>query len=136
LSEPTAAEIQALVDAAADARARAYAPYSGFAVGAAVLTEDGAVVPGANVENAAYPVGMCAERTAVGRAVSEGARRLRAVAVVGSQDPPTWPCGACRQVLHEFGSGLLVVAQGGSGERRQQLLSELLPAAFGPQDLP
>ena len=78
---------------------------------------------------------MCAERTAAHRAASEGVRRLTAVAVVASNEQPTWPCGACRQVLHEFGPDLLVVSEGLGGERRELRLSELLPEAFGPADL-
>ena len=100
-----------------------------------MLTDDDVIVPGSNVENASYGVSMCAERTAVHRAVSEGARGLVAVAVVGSNREPAWPCGACRQVLWEFGPEMVVVSQGLGGAREERRLAELLPDAFGPADL-
>lgn len=87
------------------------------------------------MENASYPLSVCAERTAVQRAVSEGARGLVAVAVVASGGTPTWPCGGCRQVLHEFGPDMLVVSEAPGGAREQRRLTDLLPDAFGPQDL-
>jgi cytidine deaminase len=106
-------------------------------VGAAVLTADGRVVAGANVENASYPLSVCAERTAVQRAVTEpGSRELAAVAVVSSAEAETWPCGGCRQVLHEFGPGMLVITEDARGEPVERGLAELLPEAFGPGDLP
>lgn len=117
------------------ARDRAYAPYSRFQVGAALLADDGRVIPGANVENASYGLSMCAERTAAFRAASEGARRLVAVAVVASNEEPTWPCGACRQVLWEFGPEMVVVSEGSGGRREERRLADLLPDAFGPADL-
>lgn len=117
------------------ARDRAYAPYSRFHVGAALLADDGRVIPGANVENASYGLSMCAERTAAFRAASEGARRLVAVAVVASNEEPTWPCGACRQVLWEFGPDMMVVSEGSGGRREERRLADLLPDAFGPADL-
>jgi cytidine deaminase len=100
-----------------------------------VRADDGRVFPGVNVENASYGVAICAERTAVVRAVAEGARRLTAVAVVASNDEPTWPCGACRQVLNEFGPDMVVVSEGLGGQRETRPLSELLPHSFGPDDL-
>lgn len=124
-----------LVREARAARDRAYAPYSGFHVGAALLTDDGRVVPGANVENASYGLSMCAERTAAFRAASEGARRVVAVAVVASNEEPTWPCGACRQVLWEFGPDMVVISEGSGGRRDERRLADLLPDAFGPADL-
>src|SRR5919106_1347976 len=99
LSQPSAEQLDALVGAAREARERAYAPYSRFNVGAALLAEDDRVVTGANVENASYGLSMCAERTAVHTAASQGLRSFRAIAVVSGNDRPTWPCGACRQVL-------------------------------------
>ncbi len=117
------------------ARDRAYAPYSRFHVGAALLADDGRIMPGANVENASYGLSMCAERTAVFRAASEGARRLVAVAVAASNEEPTWPCGACRQVLWEFGPDMIVVSEGAGGRREERRLADLLPDAFGPADL-
>lgn len=92
-------------------------------------------MPGANVESASYGLSMCAERTAVFRAASEGVRRLVAVAVVASNQEPTWPCGACRQVLYEFGPDMLVISEGLGGHRQERTLTELLPDAFGPVDL-
>ena len=133
--QSTAEQIEGLVGAARDAREGAYAPYSGFLVGAAVLADDGRVFQGVNVENASYGVSICAERTAVVRAVADGARRLVAVAVVASNDEPTWPCGACRQVLNEFGADMAVVSEGLGGQRITRSLSDLLPHSFGPEDL-
>jgi cytidine deaminase len=127
--------VEGLVAEAGAARERAYAPYSGFRVGAALLTDDQRVVPGANVESASYGLSMCAERTAVFRAAAEGARRLVAVAVVASNEEPTWPCGACRQVLYEFGPDMTVISEGLGGRREERRLTELLPDAFGPADL-
>lgn len=98
-----------------------------------MLAEDGRVFPGANVENASYPLSACAERSAVQRAVSDGARKLVAVAVRGSEETPTWPCGGCRQVLYEFGPEMTVVSESDSGEREERRLADLLPDAFwGP----
>ena len=122
---------QALVQAARSARAHAYAPYSGYAVGAAVLTDDGRVFAGCNVENASYGLSVCAERVAVFRAVADGARSIEAVAVV-TQDGAT-PCGACRQVLMEFASKpeecVIWIATPDQIMARHTL-SELLPNAF------
>ena len=123
-----------LVAAAAAARARAYAPYSKFRVGAAVLTADGSVFAGPNIENASYPLSHCAERVAIHKAVSEGHRRLRAVAVVADGDQPAMPCGACRQVMAEFGVGRIIVATPG-GRRRVRTLRALLPEPFTPKRL-
>ncbi|HLA24089.1 MAG TPA: cytidine deaminase [bacterium] len=123
-----------LVAAAAAARLRAYAPYSKFRVGAAVLTEDGSIFTGANIENASYPVSHCAERVAIHKAVSEGHRRLRAVAVVADGDQPAMPCGACRQVMAEFGVRRVIVATP-RGRRRVRTLRALLPEPFTPERL-
>ena len=125
---------RALLDAAIAARDGAYAPYSRFAVGAALLDEDGRVWRGANVENASYGLSMCAERTAVFGAVASGARRFAAVAVSGPDGAVTMPCGACRQVLWEFGPEMRVLYAEG-GEVRSVALAALLPHAFGPADL-
>ena len=123
-----------LVEAAARARRNAYAPYSGYAVGAALLAADGRLFTGVNVENAAYPTGICAERTAVFKAVSEGARSFTAIAVV-TQNGGT-PCGACRQVLAEFGVELqVIIADESLSILKASSLKQLLPDSFGPGDL-
>ena len=121
--------------AARAVRERAYAPYSGFAVGAAIEAEDGQVFVGANVENASFGLTNCAERAAVAAAVAGGARRFRRIVIATSASPPAAPCSACRQVLAEFGDGLLVESVGPS-DRRTWRLSELLPDRFGPEALP
>lgn len=123
-----------LVAAARAARSRAYAPYSNFRVGAAVLTDDGAIFTGANIENASYPVSHCAERVAIHKAVSEGHRRLRTVAIVADGDQPAMPCGACRQVMAEFGVRRVIVATP-KGRRRVRTLRALLPEPFTPERL-
>jgi cytidine deaminase len=128
-------ELDALVDEAWDARSRAYAPYSNFAVGAALATDDGRHFGGANVENASYGVSICAERVAAATAVAAGARGIVAVAVTGSAPTATPPCGACRQFLYEFNPEMTVVSEGSNGERKRWRLSELLLDGFGPQDL-
>lgn len=128
-----AEQARELLRRAKDARSNAYAPYSGFRVGAALLARDGTVHTGVNVENAAYGLTLCAERTAVVKAISEGLREFSAVAVVGPEDDVACaPCGSCRQVLHEVGPDLLVVMPGSGGEPLVTPLSELLPFAFGP----
>ena len=126
---------QELIDVARQARQWAYAPYSHYAVGAAVLPASDRIYDGVNVENAAYPTGICAERVAVFKAVSEGERKFIAVAVV--TDNGGAPCGACRQVLSEFGQDTLVLLADSQGcLLSETLLSDLLPGAFGPGDLP
>ncbi len=119
-----------LVRAAQSARRRAYAPYSRFRVGAAVLTASGAVYTGCNVENGSYGLSVCAERVAVLRAVSEGHRRLVAVAVAGPGPGELFPCGACRQVLLEFRTRFVVTAR--RGRPRLYRLPDLLPHPFLP----
>jgi cytidine deaminase len=123
--------IDALVEAAAAVRKRAHAPYSGYSVGAAVLDGEGRTHLGCNVENASYGLTVCAERHAVAAAVAAGATELRGVAVVTASVPPASPCGACRQVLAEFGDFPVVLANP-DGNRRLTTVSELLPDAFGP----
>jgi cytidine deaminase len=116
---------------AREASRHAWAPYSKFVVGAAVLTDDGAIHGGANVENASYGLSMCAERNAIFQAVARGARRIVAIAVYTPTSQPTPPCGACRQVVAEFGPDALVICctDDTKAERRFQL-AELLPQAF------
>jgi len=125
-----------LIRKANEAREQAYAPYSRYQVGAAVLTADGQVFTGCNIENAAYPSSLCAERVAIFKAVSEGHRQLRAIAVVTSNGGS--PCGGCRQVMREFGGKqLIVLIADGSGTLLEELtLEELLPRSFGPEELP
>jgi cytidine deaminase len=124
------AALGALVAAAREARASAYAPYSGFAVGAAIGAE-GRTFTGVNVENASYPVSQCAERNAIAAMVMAGARDPDAVAIVTGADAPTPPCGACRQALVEFGRPeMAVVAETLAGARVAWSLGELLPAPF------
>ena len=123
-----------LIAAARSAQARAYAPYSRFRVGAALEADDGSVFFGCNIENASYGLTICAERAAICAAVSAGARRFRRAVVVSDVDPPAAPCGACRQVLAEFGLDLPI--QGvGAHQTVTWRLSELLPVAFGPEQL-
>jgi cytidine deaminase len=123
-----------LLRLALEAQARAYAPYSGFKVGAAIEAEDGSVTVGANIENASYGVTLCAERIALGAAVTAGMRRFTRLVIVSDASPPSAPCGACRQALSEFGLTLRVDAVGG-GVTRSWELADLLPDAFGPEDL-
>jgi cytidine deaminase len=124
----------ALLAAARRVQGQAYAPYSNFLVGAALETPDGKVFVGCNVENASFGLTICAERAAIFAAVSAGAREFRRAVVVSNVDPPAAPCGACRQVLAEFGLNLSIEAVGSARTVRWQL-SELLPAAFGPEQL-
>jgi cytidine deaminase len=129
--------IEALFEAARLAQTRAYAPYSGFRVGAAALGESGAVYAGCNVENAAYPVGTCAEAGAIAAMVAAGERRLAAILVVGDGEQLVTPCGACRQRIREFGTADTPVhAAGRNGVRETFVLGDLLPRAFGPDNLP
>ncbi len=129
----TSIDEKALLKAAFDARERAYAPYSRYHVGAALLTEDGEVFQGCNVENAAYSVSLCAERVAIFKAVSEGHHRLRAIAVVTENGGA--PCGSCRQVMREFAPDLIILIADEQGEVRRTTLADLLPDSFGPEDL-
>jgi cytidine deaminase len=123
-----------LVSAARVAQSRAYAPYSRFRVGAALEAVDGSVFLGCNVENASYGLTICAERAAICAAISAGAKRFRRAVVVSDSDPPAAPCGACRQVLAEFGLDLPIEGVG-SKQTINWRLSDLLPAAFGPEQL-
>ncbi|MCP4807167.1 MAG: cytidine deaminase [Proteobacteria bacterium] len=121
-----------LVDAAREARLRAHAPYSGFRVGAAVQSADGTVFHGCNVEISSYSHTCCAERVAVFKAVSEGHTELVACAVMTDVSPPATPCGACRQVLHDFGPDMVMLLANLDGECVEMPLKALLPDAFTP----
>ena len=124
-----------LEQAARRAAGTAYAPYSRFRVGAAVLTGSGKIFAGCNVENASYGLCNCAERTALFTAVAAGERKIRAVAVFTPTPTPKMPCGACRQVIHEFGPKAVVISICKGRMRTEHPLDHLLPAAFGPKDL-
>ena len=127
------AQKQELIQAAIDIRERAYAPYSNYLVGAAILVDDGRIFTGVNVENASYGLTICAERTAVFKAVSEGYQKIFAVAV--ATENAGSPCGACRQVLAEFAGDVPVWLVDGSGNGRETTLYKLLPDHFGPEHL-
>ena len=131
---PDEGVVRDLIQRASEARHRAYAPYSEYPVGAALLTRSGQIFEGANVENAAYPTTMCAERVAVFNAVSQNDRVFDAIAIVTENGGA--PCGSCRQVLSEFGEDLLVVVADVNGKIHiETQLKELMPHSFGPQDL-
>lgn len=133
--------VKHLIEQAIDARTRAYTPYSHFKVGAALLTKDGKIYQGCNIENAAYTPSNCAERTAIFKAVSEGEREFAAIAIVGSMEGetntlPTGPCGVCRQVMAEFCSlDMPVIIARTPEDYEQMTLGELLPLSFGPANL-
>ena len=119
-----------LMAAARAAREHSYSPYSAFAVGAALLCEDGVVVTGCNVENAAYPLTICAEEAAVATAVAQGRRRYSAIAIAGPANASAPPCGGCRQILAEFAPSLTVLYSSGEETHEKASLEVLLPAQF------
>ena len=123
-----------LIREAIEARKNAYAPYSNYKVGAALITADGKIYHGCNVENAAYGSSLCAERTAIVKAVSEGDRNFSAIAVVTQNGGA--PCGPCRQVMREFNPNLTVIISDLQGNARVFTLPHLLPESFGPENLP
>lgn len=123
-----------LIKAAIEAREKAYVPYSGFKVGAALLTEEGQIITGCNIENASYTPTICAERTAIVKAVSEGHHKFKAIAIIGSAEW-TFPCGVCRQMLREFGKDLEIYIVKNEEDYKKFSLKELLPHSFGPEDL-
>ncbi|MFY9293032.1 MAG: cytidine deaminase [Methylorubrum rhodinum] len=134
---PPSPDLDALFAAAAAVRARAHAPYSGFSVGAALSDEAGRVHAGCNVENAAYPVGTCAEAGAIAAMIAGGGQRIRAILILADSPAPVTPCGACRQRIREFaGPDTPIVSAGPDGVRARFTLEALLPASFGPEHLP
>ena len=125
-----------LIEEAKKARDKAYVPYSNFKVGAALLTVDGKVIHGCNIENAAYSVANCAERTALFKAYSDGDKQYKALVVVGDTKRPITPCGACRQVISELcNKDMKVILTNLNGEIKEMTVEELLPGAFSPVDL-
>ncbi|WP_429651601.1 cytidine deaminase [Aeribacillus pallidus] len=129
-------KIEQLIEEAKKAREKAYAPYSKFQVGAALLTEDGKLYHGCNIENAAYSLCNCAERTALFTAYSEGVRNFKAMAVVADTNRPVPPCGACRQVISELcPPKMKVILTNLKGDVQEMTVEELLPGAFSPEDL-
>jgi cytidine deaminase len=131
----SASTIRRLETAARAAAKSSYSPYSKFRVGAAVLSGSGRIYAGSNVENASYGLCNCAERTAIFTAIAAGERTLDAVVVYTPTAAPTMPCGACRQVMYEFGAQAVVIAVCDSRERLQSTMPALLPHPFGPEDL-
>lgn len=129
---PDLVQLRAAADAA---RANAWCVYSQFPVGAALVADDGRVFAGCNVENASYPAGMCAERVALGCAISSGARRFSRVVITSAADEPTPPCGICRQALVEFAPALEIVAITPNGRVARWSLADLLPVPFTPLSL-
>ena len=124
-----------LCELAREAMTHAYVPYSGYQVGAALLCKDGTVFTGCNVENAAYGATICAERTAMVKAVSEGHRDFDTIVIAGKSEDYCVPCGTCRQVMMEFAPDLTVICLNGKGESKRFALKELLPYGFGPANL-
>lgn len=128
-------EILKLIEEAKEARKMAYTPYSNYKVGAALLTKDGKIYRGCNVENASYGLTNCAERTAIFKAVSQGDRDYKAIAIVLDADEFGAPCGACRQVIREFGTEIDVVMATVSGNYKVLKIKDLVPYSFGPDNL-
>lgn len=128
----TTGDQERMLEAAVEARANAYAPYSGFRVGAAVLGRHGGVYAAGNVENASYPVSLCAERGAIAAAVAAGETAIDAVLILSDAEAPCPPCGMCRQALAEFGPNMAVVLVGARGSARRTTLDALLPDRFDP----
>lgn len=123
-----------LIKKALEAKEKAYVPYSGFHVGSALITDTGKIYTGCNIESASYTPTICAERTAISKAVSEGELNIVAIAVTGDSEW-TYPCGVCRQVMREFGKDMLVIVVKSEDEYKEYSLNELLPYSFGPEDL-
>ncbi|QQK07673.1 cytidine deaminase [Miniphocaeibacter halophilus] len=127
--------IEKLIKLAYTAREKAYTPYSNFKVGAAVVTENNNIYSGCNIENAAYSPSICAERTAIFKAISEGESKIKLIVIVGTNDF-TYPCGVCRQVIKEFAKDTCkIIVANNKMEYKTFTLDELLPYSFGPEDL-
>lgn len=127
--------VQRMIDLAVKQMDFSYVPYSHFHVGAALLAQDGKLYGGCNIENAAYGPTNCAERTAVFKAVSEGYRKFKRIAIATSGEKISGPCGVCRQVLNEFAPNIEIILINKNGETKEFTLPELLPHSFGPADL-
>ncbi len=127
--------VEKLIEKAKEARNRSYSPYSRFPIGAALLTEDGEIFTGTNIENASYGLTNCAERTAIFKAVSEGYRKFKMLAVVADTKRPVPPCGACRQVINEFGGKIRVIMANLEGDIVELTGADLLPGAFNREDM-
>lgn len=127
-------ETKELIKKALESQKKAYVPYSKFRVGAALITEDDTLFTGCNIEIASYSPTICAERTAIFKAVSEGHRKIKKIAIVGDSDS-TFPCGVCRQVIREFGRDAKIIIANSEEDYREFTLDELLPHSFGPEDL-
>jgi len=119
-----------LIDAARQVQKNAYAPFSGFKVGAAILAKDGQIFTGVNVENSSYGLTICAERSAIGKAVTAGCNKFAKIVVYSNSSPPATPCGACRQVLYEFSPDMQVICVNNQNEINRYELSQLLPEGF------
>jgi len=128
---------QALFAAAKEVRKKAHVPYSGFHVGAAILADDGVIYAGCNVENAAYPVGSCAEASAISAMIGGGGKRIKQILIIGSGSEPVTPCGGCRQRIREFADpDIMIISFGIDGQKPlRQTLDQLLPHSFGPEFL-
>lgn len=123
-----------LIRKALEAKKKAYVPYSNFHVGAALITEDDQVYTGCNIEIVSYSPTICAERTAIFKAISEGHTKIKTIAIVGDANP-TYPCGVCRQVIREFGKNATIIIANSEIDYKEYTLDELLPHSFGPEDL-
>jgi cytidine deaminase len=124
-----------LIEKAIEAREKAYVPYSNFLVGAAVKTKEGKIFTGCNIESASFTPTICAERTALSKAISEGYKEIEAIAVVGSFEEYTFPCGVCRQFIVEFGKDIKIIVAKNTDEYKIYQISDLLPHSFGPEDI-
>ncbi len=125
-----------LVKKALEVKKRAYAPYSNYSVGCALTDEEGKIFTGCNVENASYPAGLCAERTAIVKMISEGGKKIKSIVVAASSEEPVFPCGMCLQVIQEFGADSEVIAVNNPGKLFQRALTRtLFPFAFDPEKL-